>query len=246
MKPLISIITVCYNASKEIVPTLESVKQQTFTDFEHIIVDGASSDSTLEIVKAHRLPSTIILSEKDNGIYDAMNKGLKMAKGEYVVFLNSGDSFHNNMVLERVAEAAKDDNPGVIYGQTIIVDRNRQYISTRHLIAPESLSYKSFSNGMVVCHQAFFVLTKLAPEFNLGYRFSSDFDWCIRILQKSDKNVYLGSEPVIDYLNEGATTHNHTASLKERFKIMVKYFGFMPTALRHIKFLFRSIKRMQR
>lgn len=241
MEPLISVITVCFNAEKAIVPTMESVASQNFASFEHIIVDGASTDTTLEVANKLRLSSTVILSEKDTGIYDAMNKGLKMAKGQYVVFLNAGDSFHSPDVLKRVSEASIS-KPGVIYGQTVIVDAQRNQVGPRHLTAPEVLSFASFANGMMVCHQAFFARKDLAPKFDEKYKFSADYDWCVRILRESQENVYLGNEPIVDYLNEGATSRNRLASLKERFSIMAKHYGKLPTVLRHFKFMVRSLK----
>ena len=91
--PLITIITITYNAGKTISPTLMSVASQTFRNFEHIIVDGASGDNTLSIARSY--PETRILSEKDNGLYDAMNKGIRLARGKYLLFLNAGDTFHS-------------------------------------------------------------------------------------------------------------------------------------------------------
>lgn len=243
MEPLLSIITVCFNAAKTIGPTLKSLREQTFTNFESVIIDGASTDGTLAVIDANKPNTTIILSEKDNGIYDAMNKGLAMAHGKYVLFLNAGDSLHGSDALSRVARAVESSNPDVVYGQTVIVDAKRETLGPRHLAAPENLQFDSFANGMVVCHQAFIARKDIAELYNLDYKYSADYDWCLRILKKSTKNVYLGPDPIVEYLNEGETTRHHKESLKERFKIMSVNYGTMPTALRHIKFLLRSIAR---
>ena len=243
MAPLISIITVCYNAEATIPPTLASVREQKCRDFEHIVVDGASTDNTLRIVRSSRIRELRVISEPDDGLYDAMNKGLGLARGKYVIFLNAGDSFHSPDTLSHIALAAgANDYPGIIYGQTDIVNSRRERIGSRHLRAPEVLTYESFANGMLVCHQAFAALRVITSNFDTAYRFSADYDWCIRCLQHSRKNVYL-DETLIDYLSEGVTTANHRRSLMERFRIMSRYYGFWPTFFRHFKFLARSLRR---
>lgn len=243
--PFFSIITVCYNAGNTIAPTLRSVNEQTFRDFEHLIQDGGSKDSTLDIVRKYGSPQQSVVSQRDNGLYYAMNDALERASGRYVVFLNAGDAFHSPDTLQQVYEAittSSVENPGVAYGQTVLVNADRVILGPRHLTAPDNLSFNSFANGMVVCHQAFFARRDLAPLFNTSYRFSADYDWCIQILKKSPGNVCVDNT-LIDYLHEGVTTANHKKSLRERFHIMCHYYGTIPTALRHIRFLFRHLMR---
>ena len=151
--PVISIITVCYNAEKEIVATLKSVKEQTFKGYEYIIIDGASKDNTLKVVVDSGVEPTHLVSEKDNGIYDAMNKALFIAKGEYLMFLNAGDSLYSPNTLQHIADVAQKENPDVIYGDTAIVDADRKYLRPRKLRPPKQLTRNSFKNGMLVCHQ---------------------------------------------------------------------------------------------
>lgn len=239
--PTFSIITVTFNAAKTIRRTLESVGSQSCHDYEHIIVDGASTDDTLNIIKGVS-PQCRLLSEPDRGIYDAMNKGLHLAKGRYLIFLNAGDKFHNSLVLEKLAETIVRDNPDIVYGQTDIVDDNGKFLAPRHLSAPKHLSFKSFASGMLVCHQAFVVRRDLAEDYDLRYSFSADYEWCLRCLKKSRLNILI-DEPLIDYLHEGVTTANRRKSLKERFDIMASYYGLIPTALRHISFFFRNLLR---
>lgn len=105
MGHLISIITVTYNASSTVETTLRSIAKQTWTDYEHIIVDGASTDDTLQKVNAITTNNQRVISEPDNGLYDAMNKGIDMAKGEYLLFLNAGDAFHSPDTLSHIASA---------------------------------------------------------------------------------------------------------------------------------------------
>lgn len=232
--PLISVITITYNAASTLPRTLESVAAQSFTDFEYLIIDGASTDGTIE--RANTCPIATIISEPDKGLYDAMNKGLRKASGEYVIFLNAGDTFYSSETLQLYADAISSapEKPGIVYGQTRIVDNSGRYLRERHLHAPERLDFKSFLDGMTVCHQAMCVRRDLAPEYDLRYRFSADYDWAVKILKKSTLNIYI-PDYVADYLSEGITTANHRASLKERFHSMRSHYGLMPTLWSHIK-----------
>ena len=112
----------------------------------------------------------------------------------------------------------------------------------RHLQAPDELQWRSFRNGMLVCHQAFVVRRQSAPEYDLQYRFSADFDWCIRCMKQAQTLVHT-REILIDYLQEGMTTRHHRASLGERYRIMCRYYGTIPTLLRHIRFALRHLGR---
>lgn len=244
MRPLFSIITVTYNAQDTIQRTLLSVSEQTCQLYQHLIIDGASTDATLQLVRDFPGQDKIVLlSEPDNGTYDAMNKGIAAAKGDYLIFLNAGDKFHSPDTLQRIADAIfRNDYPGIVYGQTDIVDNQGKYLGPRHLRAPEVLTLKSFKDGMVVCHQAFVVLRQIAGFYNLRYKYSSDYEWCILSLQHSKRNVYI-PDVLIDYLSEGLTTKNLKRSLQERFSIMCTYFGLFPTLWRHIGFALRYLRR---
>ncbi len=240
--PTFSIITVTFNASPTIERTLKSVAEQTCRDFEHIVMDGASKDDTVEKARKFGIDGIRIFSEPDKGLYDAMNKAMDRAKGTYLIFLNSGDKFHSPDTLELIKKAVDDnDIPGIVYGQTNLVDNEGRYLGPRHLTAPKDLTYRSFTNGMVVCHQAFIALARIAPEFNLKYRLSADYEWCLRCLQHSRKNVFI-DDCLIDYLSEGLSTANRRASLWERFRIMCRYYGTVPTIIRHVRFAFRFMR----
>ena len=240
MDPLFSIITVTWNAADTIGPTLESVQRQTSRAYEMLIIDGASTDGTLSIVHQASIAALRVFSEPDNGLYDAMNKGIARARGRYIVFLNAGDAFADDAVLARLARLAAK-NPGVIYGQTQLVDTSRNVVGHRHLTAPKRLTANSFLNGMVVCHQAFFARRDLVPPYDLQYKFSADYDWCIKILRKSTLNAYAGEAPIISYLAEGMTTRHHRASLKERYRVMALHYGKVQTFLMHCWFLVRAV-----
>ena len=245
MAPLFSIITVTYNAATTLPATLASVKEQSCKLYEYIVMDRVSKDNTVEIAKSADIPNARIFSSPDKGLYDAMNKAIDEATGEYLIFLNAGDAFHSPDTLQKIADVIMNhDFPGIVYGQTQLVNANRKRIGDRHLTAPEELTFKSFSEGMLVCHQAFITLRKVASHYDLRYRFSADYEWCIRCLKRSRYNVYI-PHTIIDYLSEGLTTANRKASLIERFKIMCHYYGTIPTIIRHLKFIPRFIKQQR-
>lgn len=243
-RPLISVITITYNASATLPLTMESVAEQTFTDFEHIMVDGASTDDTIIIGRNKGTKSLRIVSEHDNGLYDAMNKGIKLARGRYLIFLNSGDKFHAPDTLQAYADAIESKDPDIIYGDTDIVDFEGKRIGPRHLSAPDILTFDSFSKGMLICHQAFMVKKDIAPLYDTDYRFSADYDWCIRCIKASRAgDRYNLRRVTIDYLADGMTDHNKRASLMERFKIMAVHYGAMKAIVAHLSFIPRAIKR---
>lgn len=242
MAPLFSIITVTYNAASTLPATLASVKEQSCKQYEYIVMDGLSKDNTVEMAKAADIPNARIFSSSDKGLYDAMNKAIDEATGDYLIFLNAGDAFHAPDTLQTIADAiVANGRPDIVYGQTQLVNANRQRIGDRHLIAPEELTFKSFAQGMLVCHQAFIASRKIVQHYDLQYRFSADYEWCLRCLKQSSKNVYV-PHTIIDYLSEGLTTANRKASLKERFNIMCHYYGTIPTIVRHLKFIHRFLK----
>lgn len=241
---MISVITITFNAAETLPVTMESVAEQTFRDFEHIVVDGASTDDTIMLARRMGTPRLRILSEPDEGLYDAMNKGLKIAEGRYVLFLNAGDRFHGTDSLKAYAEAIREKNPDIIYGETDIVDIEGKRIGPRHLSAPEILTFDSFSHGMLICHQAFMVRKDIAALYDTDYKFSADYDWCIRCIQASRAGDRVNLHRVtIDYLADGLTDKNKMASLIERFKIMAAHYGSMKAVASHLSFIPRAIKR---
>lgn len=239
--PKFSVITVCYNAEATIEDTIQSVISQTYHHVEYIIVDGASKDRTMDIVNRYREHIAIVVSERDKGLYDAMNKGIGLATGDYLCFLNAGDSFHEDDTLQQMVHSIHTPQlPDVLYGETELVDHEGHFLRMRRLSAPEVLTWKSFRQGMLVCHQAFFPRRNLVMPYDLRYRFSADFDWCIKIMKKS-KVLHNTHLTLIDYLAEGMTTRNHKASLKERFRIMTRHYGWTSALAFHLWFVLRLL-----
>ena len=247
----ISIITVTYNAASVLQRTLDSVKGQSYQQIEHLIIDGASKDDTISMVEAYKAQcpyEVVVLSEPDKGLYDAMNKGLRLATGDYLVFLNAGDTLHANDTLETIVSSLQTVNkqPGVIYGDTAITDGEGKFLYLRRLRPPKQLSWKSFRQGMLVCHQAFYALTAIAKDipYDLRFRYSADVDWCIKVMKEAERRdlPLVNTHAVVaNYLEEGQTTIHHRASLKERFDVMRCHYGLISTVFMHLWFAIRQV-----
>lgn len=229
-KPKISIITVVYNNVRDISYTLSSIAGQTYPNMEYIIVDGASTDGTLDVVKDYAEYVDTLISEKDDGIYDAMNKGLACATGDYVLFLNSGDELYNETTVQTIVERGKGAD--IIYGETKLVDENRQIIGDRRHKAPQQFDWKSFRYGMNICHQAIYVKRAITQPYNTQYQLSADVDWVINAAKKARSAVNIG-EYVAKYLVGGMSQKRHRQSLKERYWIFRKHYGVLPNMLNH-------------
>ena len=270
----ITYVTITYQAAKVLQRTLDSVLQQDYPEITHLIIDGASTDGTLEMVNdyiersnaANNGHKILLMSEPDNGIYDAMNKGLRSLDGDYVCFLNAGDFLPAQDTVSRIVEtiSQRDDSfvspdtkglqgdcpqcdlPAVLYGDTDIVDAEGHFLHHRRLAPPEHLTWKSFRHGMLVCHQAFYARTDfaIATPYNQKYRYSADVDWCIRIMKAAAKeNVPLLNlnMVVVNYTEEGQTTLHHRESLLERYRVMESHYGRISTFFMHCWFVIRSV-----
>jgi glycosyltransferase involved in cell wall biosynthesis len=244
----ISIITVTYNAASVLKRTLDSVKAQSWQQIEHLIIDGASKDETISMAETYKAQcpyEVVILSEPDKGLYDAMNKGLRLATGDYLVFLNAGDTLHAADTLETIVRSAQP-LPGVLYGDTAITDEQGKFLHLRRLRPPKKLTWKSFRQGMLVCHQAFYALTDIAKNlpYDPRYRYSADVDWCIRVMKEAQKRQLplVNTQAILaDYQEEGQTTIHHRDSLKERFDVMRRHYGLFSTVIMHVWFVFRQL-----
>ncbi|MDR1610832.1 MAG: glycosyltransferase [Candidatus Symbiothrix sp.] len=240
-----SIITVTYNAAQWIERTIQSILSQTCKDIEYIIVDGSSTDETIEIITNYELQITNKyrfhwISEPDKGLYDAMNKGLKIATGDYVWFINAGDQIHSPNTIQKINSQLSILNSqfSILYGEAEISDAQGNSLGMRRLKAPEKLTWKSFRMGMLVSHQSFIVKREIAEPYDLQYHYTADFDWCIRCLKKAD--LILNTHLTLSYfLEAGYSATNRKASLKERYAIMCKYYGKIPTQIRHLWFAVR-------
>ncbi|MBL7729173.1 MAG: glycosyltransferase [Dinghuibacter sp.] len=245
--PVISIITVCFNEREHIEQTINSVLNQTLAGIEFIVIDGASTDGTTEIIERYRNRIAYYSSEKDKGIYDGMNKGLKQATGEYILFLNGGDVLAANDVLEKTF--ATQTGADAWYGEVQFLDEQGQVLGTRSQVSnqqlPAQLNWKSLRHGMVVSHQAFIVKRELAPYYDLQYRICSDINWMIACLKNCRTTCNTGL--VIAQFRTGGTSAQHRKKAwKERYQILKTHYGFLPNLLNHawiiVRYLFSRKK----
>lgn len=239
MQPTISIITVCYNAEQLIERTIKSIAEQTYKNIEYVIIDGASKDNTLTIADnyASKFNKMIIVSEPDKGIYDAMNKGLQKATGEYVWFMNAGDCIYEPTTLEHIISK---NHPDVIYGDTMIVDESGKELGLRRLRPPKKLTWKSFRKGMLVCHQSILVKRSIAPDYDLQYKMVADIDWVIRVL-KAAKTIKNTHRILSRFLEGGFSKQNERKSWTDRYDVMVNHYGYLQTWLFHIWIVIRRM-----
>lgn len=225
MAPAVSIITVCKNALAHLELTAVSVLAQDCGDFEWIVIDGASSDGTVEYMRGFRDPRVRFISEPDAGIYDAMNKGLRIAIGDWVWFLNAGDVAYDPSVLSQVVEQGIEAD--VCFGEVMIRSEGGQQLGfrsevTTHIL-PEKLTHDMFRSGMIVSHQAYIPRRGFVSPYNLRYRLAADFDWIIRIQTKKPKTIRI--KPIATVMREGATQNHWIHSQWECFLIQSRCFG---------------------
>ena len=241
-KPIFSIISVVFNGESHIEGTIQSVVNQTYPHVEYLIIDGASKDKTVEIVKEYAEKHPIKwISERDKGLYDAMNKGLKMATGDFVLFLNAGDRLISRDTMEKIAARATPKTD-ILYGETMLVNEKYRHIGTRSELTvqklPEQLTWRSMKNGMVVCHQSFLPHRKLTPQYLEG-NLAADIDWVIKCLQSAE-NITNTHIIISEYLMGGVSKKQHQQSLKDRYRVLEKHFGFLPNIFHHIYIVWRA------
>lgn len=240
--PLVSIITVVYNNRAELAVTMDSISAQTYPNVEYIIVDGGSTDGTVELIKQRADEVSRWVSEPDKGLYDAMNKGQQMATGDFVWFMNSGDLINSPDTLNDIfkAHGLKDD---AYYGETYLIDEAGEILGTRSQLStrkiPAALSWKSFRKGNVISHQSLIVRRSIAATYNLKYPAAADIDWEITSLKQAKSVVNTGGV-VSRFLVGGFSNSHKVSSWQERWAIMQRHYGLLQTVAYHIYFVFRA------
>ena len=247
MLPTVSIITITYNAERFLERTIQSVVAQKATDIEYIVIDGASTDGTLDIIKRYEKQITTWISEPDQGLYDAMNKGLHRATGQYVWFMNAGDELYDSQTLPALLTRIQATNADVYYSDALFVrdDGGQQSGGpvglrsqvTPHIL-PHNLTWQDMSLGMKVCHQAFVAKRTITPDYLMG-NLSADLDWEICCL-KAARQIEFLPFVLCKYLVGGLSVQQHRRSLLDRFKVLASHFGLLPTLINHVQILWRA------
>lgn len=227
---VLSVITVVYNNANDLERTVRSVLNQTYPYIEYVVIDGGSTDGTLAILDRYKDQINTLVSEPDGGIYDAMNKGLRLATGDYVLFMNSGDEIYSPDTVERVFKSAADAD--IYYGETELYNERWEPIGMRRHRTPEEFTWRSFRYGMNISHQAIYVRRAIAPFYDMQYKLSADVDWVINAAKKATTitNTRL---VVAKYLVGGLSKKRHRESLKERYAILSKHYGGFNNAFNH-------------
>lgn len=217
----VSVITVCYNAENQIEKTIKSVIEQEYNNFEYIIVDGKSSDSTINIIKQYNDFITKWISEKDSGIYNAMNKAINLSNGEYCIFMNAGDIFANNLVLSKI-DTYLDGNTDVILGNYIATKNNK---FNDYIKAPKIIDFSYLYIGSI-CHQATFIKREnlINTPYDESLRLVSDWKFWLEVLIIQNK-TYKGVDIDICIFNkEGLTYQMKETGLRERDLVLNSLF----------------------
>ncbi|HEX8019756.1 glycosyltransferase family 2 protein [Mucilaginibacter sp.] len=233
--PRLSVITIVYNNVRDIERTIRSVVNQTYANIEYVIVDGLSNDGTLQVIEKYKDHVAKFVSEKDEGIYDAMNKGLALATSDYVIFMNSGDEFYDSETVAAVFASAEDAD--IYYGETEMIADDGTSLGQRRHKAPAKFTWRGFKYGMSISHQAIYIRRSLAEPYDRRYQLSSDIDWIIRAAKKAKKIVNV-NRYVAKYLVGGMSKKKHRQSLLERFDIMKRNYGLIPTVFNHFVIAF--------
>lgn len=222
-QPFFSIITVVYNDANNLEKTIKSLKAQSCSDYEYIVIDGGSSDSSVEVIRKYESSVTLWQSEPDKGIYDAMNKGIQAAKGKYLHFLNAGDTYHQTDVLERVLKQSCKTYVDIVYGKTLYQSENSQFIKGAEV------DFYDLYFSIPFCHQSVFFsksLFKIYGAYDLKYKYAADYAWMCKYFSHSksfDKALYIDI-PVAVYLDGGVSFVNMEKVLAERIEIARRYF----------------------
>ena len=226
-KPLISVVTVVYNGEQHLEQTINSVLGQSYDNVEYIVIDGGSTDGTLEIIRKYKEQIDYWVSESDSGIYDAMNKGADVVTGEYMAFLNADDWYEIDtltVISDNILEYKKD----YFFGN-IDVYKNEKYHSTW---LPKPQKYK---RAMPIYHPGLFVKTEFlkANKFDTSYRIVSDYEFIIKLILKKKTYVYI-PKTLTCFRDGGISNTQNTLKDKECFRLQYRYFGLFYASLGYI------------
>jgi glycosyltransferase involved in cell wall biosynthesis len=241
---IISIITINFNDVNGLEKTINSVKEQSYSNFEHIIVDGNSTDGSKELIESNKAHFSYWVSESDNGIYQAMNKGIKVAKGEYLFFLNSGDHFNNSNSLNKVNNHLKDVD--IVYFDINVVGENETFIKR----CPKNLTFKYLHQDLPA-HQATFIKKSLFEK--LGYydeslKIVSDWKFLILAICKNNATYKYIEDTFSTYYSDGLSSLDENQALvkAEREQVLNKEFGLFMNDLKERYKLERTLRTLRK
>jgi len=268
---LFSIVTIHFNDLEGLRRTADSIIGQTDqSSFEWIVIDGGSTDGSVDyLASLDRID--ILVSEKDAGIYDAMNKGLARSTGIYVWFMNAGDTLHRNDVVENLRKELSDDLggdrvlqgileggtrvegnedgfpslPDVIFGDTEFMDEEGTPVGLISKLKPQPFPKRlhggSFRFGMNICHQSFLAKRGLSPKFDLRYKQAADVDWIIEILRRMRGRSFRSAQVISNFELGGSSAQHTQKAWKERYLVLQKHYGWLPNLFAHGWILFRRL-----
>ncbi|MEO8768069.1 MAG: glycosyltransferase family 2 protein [Nitrosospira sp.] len=227
-----SIITVCWNSEKVLPRAMASLFTQRYKDYEWVVIDGASTDGTLGIVQSFSSAPLVLVSEADGGIYDAMNKGVAKARGDYVFFLNSDDAFHDENVLEDIS-VWLEQNPLIdfLYGSVVNTKANGDWLRDFGHVARHNIIEEG------ICHQAIFakrVLFNTIGAFDVRFRLNADYDWIIRAFRCGAHCAYINRR-IAFFSDGGAHSLDKNYLAKERETVRLQYIGKRQLTIRLLR-----------
>jgi glycosyltransferase involved in cell wall biosynthesis len=244
--PVFSVITVVYNGKHLLQNTVESILSQEFTDYEYLLIDGGSTDGTVDLIAqyASKYPQIKWKSEKDKGLYDAMNKAIALAQGTYLWFINAGDQIASPTLMQEMYRVQLTQDIDVFYGSTLLISAQGDHLGLLHELTtrklPRQLDWQNYLYGMRIVHQSFVPKRQLAPLYELG-NLAADYKWCTQILKQAKRNYQITSGPMSKYLEGGVSKQRHLQSLKDRFKVMRTEFGLIPALYAHLIITLRAL-----
>lgn len=237
IEPLISIVTICFNEEKNIKRTIESILNQTYKNIEFIVIDGKSTDNTLSIINEYEEEIDVFISEKDKGIYDAMNKANQLANGEYIFFLNSGDFFSDNNIIQDIIDETDSSEYSLITARTDIY-----YQKEKLDIVSPPLSIKLTKESKSFSHQGTLIHKNIYKRFNynLNYKISADKEYWLRINEDKNFNIIFHNKSLASF-ELGGVSNNHKNVLKRRLEdLYIEYYYSSISFKKILSFIFKT------
>lgn len=227
--PLVSIVTVVRNGASDLEETINSVAVQTYPRIEHIVIDGGSNDGTVETIRRHQSRITFWSSEPDRGVYDAMNKGIAAATGEWITFLNAGDCYYDEKIIADIFTPARECEVDFVYGDVFTRDRDGSLLRRERA---RKFTKVALKRGIPAGHQTLFVRRSRCPRYDLRYEISADLDWAAAIFFSGPvRTCYFDERPIVYYRVGGLSSFRAKGSW-EAIAIIARYFGIFDCILR--------------